>query len=78
MHECWLKLLGSSYVQDVICFNQTWGQFISGIGITYLKKIGINEFGIEVCYQNKFNPQINLPLNFFNSDIFSETILLGI
>jgi len=32
-------------------------------------RTGIDKFGIEVCYK-KFNPQINLPFNFFNSEIF--------
>jgi len=34
----------------------------SRIRIAYLKKygIGIDQFGIEICYKRKLNPQINL------------------
>jgi len=35
----------------------------SGIGIA-LKKIGIDKFGIGVCYKKNLNPQINLPFIF--------------
>jgi len=43
-----------------------------GIGITYLKKIGIGKFGIgiEVC-SKKINPQINLvPFKFLIKQYF--------
>ena len=38
-------------------------ELMGNFGIAYLKKgIGINKFGIEVCYK-KFIPQIDLPFN---------------
>jgi len=37
--------------------------------IIYKNGIGIDKLGIGLSYK-KLNPQINLPFNFFNSEIF--------
>ena len=61
-------------VNDYRPISQTWGQFNSGIDgqfeIAYLKKNGIDKFGIEVCYTIKLSPQINLPFNFLIQKYF--------
>jgi len=41
----------------------------SNSGIGYLKRIGIDKIGIEVCYQT-FNPHINLPFHFLVQKYF--------
>jgi len=54
-----------------ICYNQTWGQFNSGID--YLKKMELDliNFELELKFPPKIiNPQINLPFKFLIQKYF--------
>jgi len=53
-------------------YYQTWGQLNFGIAYLRRKKWNyiINQFGIEVCYKKKFNPQITFPFHFLIQKYF--------
>ena len=48
---------------------QTWGQFNFRIRTVYLKKMELELITLELKFHTKTNSPINLPFNFFNSEI---------